>query len=86
MILIAVFRVDKDTPEETFEFYVKTERYIEVLIVLLMTDRLLSFLELNDNTSPLMDIIVQIFDDIGYFMFVFIIVIVSSAICFYLFG
>ena len=69
-----------------FEFLVKGERYSEVLIVLLMTDKLLSFLELNDNTSPLMDIIYQVFTDIGYFIIVFMIVIIACATCFYLFG
>ena len=39
------------------EKIIKGERYIEVLIVLFMTDKLLSFLTLNDNIFPLMDII-----------------------------
>jgi hypothetical protein len=79
--------VDSHNHQRTdFIHYITGERYIEVILVFFLTQRFFNFLELYDETSPLMDIIFKIFSDIKWFVMVFLVVIFGISVCFYLIG
>jgi len=80
------FITDETVKRDELVFYITAERYTECLIVLLLTSRVFNFLELYDETSPLMDIIFKIFKDIFWFVVVFLVVIFAISTCFYLLG
>jgi hypothetical protein len=54
--------------------------------MVLMLYRLTGFVKMQDQISPLMDIIFKIFREIGYFMSIFVIAVVCLSDTFYLIG
>ena len=67
-----------------YEYYIKAQRYTEVLLVFFLTLRGFSFLELWSPTSSLMDAMYRIFLDIRIFLLVMMLAMISFASCFYL--
>ena len=86
MFIFINMSLPADVNKEYFEMIIKWERYIEIVIVFLMMDKLFSFLELFESTSPLMDIFYTIFWDIRYFFGVFVFTFIDSALSFYFLG
>ena len=65
-------------------FCLHHNRINNCVLVFLMNQQGLRFLQLNDNISPFIDIFYQIFSDIKYFMLVLLIFAFACANCFWL--
>ena len=64
----------------------KYQRNFQTAILFLFTVRIFYFMSLVDEISPLVDIIFKVFEDIKYFMMVFVLSIFLFTISFFLLG
>ena len=65
---------------------VKQLRLIESILSIIIMGKLIYFSQLVDQIAPLVNIITKIFTDIGWFMFIFIVILLCFAISFYMIG
>jgi hypothetical protein len=65
---------------------IKEQRVLFAFAILFYLASTFYFMKLIDNIAPLIDIIIRIFDDIKWFIFVFLCVIAAFGFSFYLLG
>jgi len=83
-VIINIPHIADNSHRKDYKYWIKAQRYTEILIVFIMVQKAFSFMSLNDNISPLIDIIYKVFRDIIYFCIVLLIVMFAMSICFYL--
>ena len=81
-----LFIFTKDMTEEEFMTKVKQQRLIACIGTITLYSKASYYLSLIDQIAPLIDIIVQIFYDMKWFMVVLIIYVIMLANCFKMMG
>jgi hypothetical protein len=61
-------------------------RILEAILAIVIVIKLLYFLQLIDQIAPLVNVIILVFEDIGWFIMVFVTIIFAIATSYYLIG
>lgn len=79
-------RYDQNKFRDQWVRHIQEERHLEVFAVITIYGKSTYFLSMVDSIAPLIDMIVQILDDIKYFLLVVGIYVMAFGSCFYILG